>query len=72
MLLLEADDALALFQYDVVPLANTTVRFHLSNGVITIITEPNLVNPILASFDSNLSNWSVCWEIYTRLTSVYA
>jgi len=68
--LLEANDALALFQDDIVPLSHAAVRFHLANGEIGIVAEPYLVDPVLAGFDANLADGSVGWEIYTRLTSV--
>ena len=47
VLLLEADDALALLNGDVVPVAHAAVRLHLPNQVVVLVAEPNLVHPVL-------------------------
>ena len=59
MLGLEANDSLTFFQNEIVPFSNATVSLHFTNRVVVLITEANLIDPILACFQSYLSNWSI-------------
>lgn len=72
MLLLEADDALALFEDDVVPLAHSAVSLDLANGEVVLVAEANLVDPVLAGLDTYLSDGSVPVEHYLLITLVDA
>ena len=59
MLGLEADDALTFFQNEIMPFSDATVSLHLPNRVVVLITEANLIDPILACFQTYLSNRSI-------------
>lgn len=56
MLFLEADDAFALFQNYVMPFTDATISLDLCDREIVLVAEADLVDPVLARLDTNLSN----------------
>ena len=53
MLFLEANDALSFFEYNIMPLSNTTIGLHLAYCEVSLVAETNLVYPVLARLDSH-------------------
>ena len=70
MLLLEANDALTLLEYDIVPLAHATICLHLADREFVLVAEPDFVHPVLARFDTNLADRAIGWQIHTRIALV--
>ena len=56
MLFLEAHDAFAFLEHDIVPLANTAVGFYLANREVVLVAEADLVDPVLACLDAHFAD----------------
>ena len=72
MLGLEANDSFALLQDEIVPLTNTAVSLHLTNCVVVLIAEANLIHPVLACLQSYLANRAVGWQVANLIAFVDA
>ena len=59
VLFLEAHNALAFLQNDVVPLSHSTVCFDFANGEIVLVAEANLVDPVLGGLDADFADGAV-------------
>ena len=62
MFFLEAHDALALLEHDIVPLANTAVGFYLADREVVLVAEANLVDPVLAGLDPHFADGAILVE----------
>ena len=62
MFLLEAHNALTLFENDIMPFAHSAVSLHFSNGEVVLVAEPNLVDPVLAGLDTNFADGPILIE----------
>ena len=56
MLFLESNDALTLLKDNVMPFSHPAVSFNLTDRIVILVTETDLIDPILTGFDSNLAN----------------
>ena len=70
MFFLEAHDALSFFKDDVVPLSNATIGLDLSDRVLVLVEESDLIDPVLARLDPDLPDWPVRREADALLASV--
>ena len=62
MLFLEAHDAFAFLEHDIVPLANTAVGFYLADREVVLVAEADLVDPVLAGLDPHFANGAILVE----------
>ena len=62
MLFLEAHDAFAFLEHDIVPLANTAVSFYLADREVVLVAEANLVDPVLAGLDPHFAYGAILVE----------
>jgi len=62
VLFLEAHDAFTLLKHHVVPITYAAVSLHLADGEVVLVTEANLIDPVLAGLDADLADGPVLVE----------
>jgi len=59
VLLLEANDTLSLLENYIVPFTDSTICLNFADRVVILITEADLIDPVLARFDSDLADRAI-------------
>jgi len=72
VLFLEADDALALNQLNIVPFADPAVSLDFSDREIVLVAETDLVDPVFACLDAYLSDGAALFEHHLLVALVDA